>query len=180
MLSRWSQWRRAHRHLVWALSVSLVALTAVFVLFARLSQPRTTTVDTSLANAAPGPSLGDGVCADNLATSSTKVYLPTIPATRTATWAISAAQKALVNIPATATWGAYFALVNDPYPDNSTGLPLVSRAVWVVEINGVNRPDPGGVIYLHGQTSPPPVFLHHVLDVWDDVTGKELFDLSCP
>jgi hypothetical protein len=121
----------------------------------------------------------DGVCSANLARGQTSLQPTEIVATRSSNWAVAAARSSMVNVPAGATWQSYYASVTTSLPDNSSGKPLVNRPVWVVEVNGLNYPY-GGQPHAPGDSPAPQLYLHHILDVWDDQTGTELFDVSCP
>jgi hypothetical protein len=101
-------------------------------------------------------------------------------ATHAKTWATDSAKGSLV-VPsgaawaAGASWDAYPAELSDSSSGNSLGMPLLNRRVWLVELNGINRPDGSEKVLLPGVSPPPEAMIHHVVDVWDDLTGRELF-----
>jgi hypothetical protein len=124
----------------------------------------------------PTASYNDGICVQG---HDFALSRPTVAATKTQGWALTAARGSLAGVPDGASWATYYAEMSSSFPDNSLRKPLVNRPVWVVEIGGFSRPY-GGKPTRAGDPQPTQPYLHHLVDVWDDTTGVELFDVSCP
>lgn len=135
-------------------------------------------------SAAVGAHFGDGVCSAGFAAYGGVMHAadPSLIPVHAKADAISLARAAVDNVPVSAIWGAYFAIVDQPagYTQQQQ-IGYTPRPMWIVEIGNFTATGPGAKAATAANPSPAAgALLHHTLIGVDDQTGQIVWLQSCP
>lgn len=173
------------RHNQFVIGRQFAALTLAAFVLAACARPSAAEPGVSATrSAAVGAHFGDGVCSAGFAAYGGVMHAadPALIPGRAKTDAISLARAAVDNVPASATWDAYLAIVDQPAgytPQQQIG--YTPRPMWIVEIGNFSATGPGAKAATATNPSPPPgALLHHTLIGVDDQTGQIVWLQSCP